>query len=185
MALALLGAAFFLGTSAIAAKTVQESKGTVIPNTTAYEDRIPKSNRDEAAPKDPRVGTKIRGGKFVLKQSPVPGAGLGAFVVTPVLPDTVVGHYIGKVVHEEPDIPHANYTIHLNYTDVPTWIDAYDPKTSSWARYINTSCRESDSNCEFVELPNGVVEVRSLRYIEKGEELLVWYGQEFADDICN
>ena len=61
-------------------------------------------------------------------------------------------------------------------------IDGSNPKQSNHLRYINCACNESEQNLVAYQY-KGNIFYRTARIIEIGEELLVWYGKEYAKNL--
>ena len=61
-------------------------------------------------------------------------------------------------------------------------IDGSDPEHSNHLRYINCACNESEQNLVAYQF-KGKIFYRTVRDIERGEELLIWYGKEYAKNL--
>ncbi|XP_030077921.1 PR domain zinc finger protein 2 isoform X2 [Microcaecilia unicolor] len=62
-------------------------------------------------------------------------------------------------------------------------IDATDPKKGNWLRYVNWARSEKEQNLCPLEI-NRAIYYKTLKPIEPGEELLVWYNGEDNPDIA-
>jgi len=110
-------------------------------------------------------------------------AGLGAFATKPIRKNQVLGDYTGDVVDDDAE---GDYVLAVQgYNDrgrkVEVAIDAWNPHTSSWARYLNSVRGGAAPNCKFF-INGDKISVRALRDIAVGEELLVDYGEDYWDD---
>ena len=59
------------------------------------------------------------------------------------------------------------------------FIDGTNKTMSNWMRYINCASNEDQQNLIAYQL-HGEVYYKTIRAINIGEELLVWYGNEFG-----
>jgi hypothetical protein len=118
-----------------------------------------------------------------IKESTIPGAGMGAFVTRNVESGTHLGNYKGEQCTEGDD---GDYVLYISgYTStgkqVELCLDAQDPEKSNWTRYIN-SVRAGDGrtkNAKFYIRTSKSIGVKTTRFLQKGEELLVDYGAEY------
>ena len=62
------------------------------------------------------------------------------------------------------------------------FIDGKDESTSNWLRYVNCARTESEQNMVAFQYC-GCIYYRSFRNIHPGDELLVWYGEEYAKEL--
>ena len=62
------------------------------------------------------------------------------------------------------------------------FIDGKDESTSNWLRYVNCARTESEQNMVAFQY-RGCIYYRSFRNIHPGDELLVWYGEEYAKEL--
>ena len=127
--------------------------------------------------------------------------GLGAFVTRDLPAGTYLAPYTGRLLASDEamlraalDETSGDYFASLNgWFDEELVIDAEDPKTSGWPRYINHSKRRA--NCKNIELqqpvalPGGGVGrlplglyAMLIRDVQAGEELLVDYGSAYWTD---
>ena len=99
--------------------------------------------------------------------------GFGVFAAIPLAPGTVVGHYQGTMTRECPDDRTFVMRVDLDDND-HFYIDARDPRTSNYTRYINDPGPFSTPNCHFMQ-DDLSVEVVTLRAIDADEELTARY----------
>lgn len=114
-----------------------------------------------------------------VRQSLLPGAGMGAFAVRDIAAGEMLGTYKGRLLSpEEYESGKPNpYVLRITMPCV-IYVDASDPALSNWTRFINAANYESDVNVRFTA--NGCIE--SLRPMERGEEFLVSYGDSYWDN---
>jgi SCY1-like protein 2 len=62
------------------------------------------------------------------------------------------------------------------------YIDAVDPFQSNWMRFVNCARCEDEQNIIAYQY-RGEIYYRTYKEIEAGGELLVWYGDEFAEQL--
>lgn len=62
------------------------------------------------------------------------------------------------------------------------FIDALDRSKSNWMRYVNCARNEDEQNLIAYQY-KGDIYYRSFKDIEPGNELLVWYGQDYGKDL--
>lgn len=124
-----------------------------------------------------------------IKRSNIPNAGKGAFAAEDLEAHKIIGEYLGEPCNENSN---GDYVLDINVIRkyegverrVKICLDAKKLSTSNWTRYINsvTALNKEDRNVEFVvfgEYKNEKVGIRTLRHIEKDEELLLDYGNEY------
>jgi SCY1-like protein 2 len=61
-------------------------------------------------------------------------------------------------------------------------IDAMDPSQSNWLRFVNCARNEEEQNLLGFQY-HGDVYYRVYKEIEAGAELLVWYGEEYGEQL--
>ena len=59
------------------------------------------------------------------------------------------------------------------------YVDGTNRMLSNWMRYINCACNEEQQNLVAYQL-HGEVYYKAIRTINSGEELLIWYKDEFG-----
>ena len=59
------------------------------------------------------------------------------------------------------------------------FLDGHDPAKSNWLRYVNCARHEEEQNLAAFQ-HKGKIYYRTFKHIYPGNELLVWYGQEYA-----
>ena len=62
------------------------------------------------------------------------------------------------------------------------YIDAQDETLSSWPRYVNCARYETEQNVAAYQYL-GNIYYRSYKLIKAGSELLVWYGEDYAQEL--
>lgn len=62
------------------------------------------------------------------------------------------------------------------------YIDGFDAERSNWMRYVNPASSSSDQNLVACQYKTDIY-FYTVRPIQKGQELLVWYCREFAQRL--
>ena len=62
------------------------------------------------------------------------------------------------------------------------YVNGKDERYGNWLRYINCSRTESEQNLVAFQY-HGQIYYRAYKDIINGDELLVWYGDEYARDL--
>ncbi|XP_018333278.1 probable histone-lysine N-methyltransferase PRDM7 isoform X2 [Agrilus planipennis] len=61
-------------------------------------------------------------------------------------------------------------------------VDAKDPNKSNWMRYVNCARHVKEQNVVAFQY-KGQMYYRTVKIIKAGEEMLVYYGEEFANNL--
>uniref|UniRef100_A0A7M5XKZ9 Uncharacterized protein n=1 Tax=Clytia hemisphaerica TaxID=252671 RepID=A0A7M5XKZ9_9CNID len=120
-----------------------------------------------------------------VRESNIPGAGLGVFAKRQFNSGTRFGPYEGKKVR--PDIPKDDMDTSYMWEimkegRVVYYVNGKDEKYGNWLRYINCSRTESEQNLVAFQY-HGQIYYRAYKEMKIGDELLVWYGDEYARDL--
>jgi len=113
---------------------------------------------------------------------------LGLFTRRKIEQGTIIGEYIGRVISvkqsdTDPEID-ARYLFHVNRRgrdDIV--IDAGDPCTSAFTRYVNATFSDEQQNTAFFQWSERIF-LKATRDIPANTELLTWYGDD-TEDIVN
>ena len=62
------------------------------------------------------------------------------------------------------------------------YLDGKDPHSSNWLRFINCARNEDEQNMVGFQY-RGQIYYRTFKNIHPGQELLVWYGEEYAREL--
>ena len=62
------------------------------------------------------------------------------------------------------------------------FVDGSDETTANWMRFVNCSRCEKEQNLVSFQY-RGEIYYRSYKQIPQGTELLVWYGDKYANDL--
>ncbi|XP_075915045.1 uncharacterized protein LOC142908360 [Petromyzon marinus] len=138
--------------------------------------------------------------------SSIAGAGLGVWSNRKKLPKGVMfGPYQGEVSEENPVSEYCwlvscccchchccslllflhhhrrRRVIYKNKKD-REYVDAQDESKSNWMRFVNCARNEQEQNLVAFQ-HRGQIYYRTFRAVGPGSELLVWYGEEFAQEL--
>ncbi|XP_056432029.1 histone-lysine N-methyltransferase PRDM9-like isoform X3 [Gadus chalcogrammus] len=131
------------------------------------------------------VGEKDRAKKtlpagFEIRDSGIPGAGLGVFYCgdSGIPIGTHFGPYEGHRTDEEGALESGcSWEIYKSRHN--EYIDARRETYSNWMRYVKCARNEEEQNLIAFQCKGGIL-YRSCCFVTSGEELLVWYGDEYA-----
>lgn len=120
---------------------------------------------------------------FEIRESTIPGAGLGVFARTAWVKGALMGHYEGENLTQAEftaRYPHGAsgyvYRVHANLS-----IDARDPALSNFARYINSPAKTSSPRRSANTKFGNKAELRAKTNIRVGDELLIGYGDSYGE----
>ncbi|XP_036372284.1 histone-lysine N-methyltransferase PRDM9-like [Megalops cyprinoides] len=118
-----------------------------------------------------------------VRESSIPGAGLGVFNQGPTVPRGVhYGPYEGELTDKDEAV-HSGYSWMIYRRKLcDEYIDARRETHSNWMRYVNCARNEEEQNLVAFQ-HRGRILYRCFRPILPGQELLVWYGEEYARDL--
>ena len=111
-----------------------------------------------------------------LSVSIIRGAGLGIRATTFIPTNTWMAEYEGTVDHEHgPQYSEYSFKVPRKHHV----IDARDPATSNWSRWLNCARAEREENVMIAHCA-GRIFLISRRAILPGEELMFYYGDDYA-----
>ncbi|XP_019912291.2 histone-lysine N-methyltransferase PRDM9-like isoform X2 [Esox lucius] len=118
-----------------------------------------------------------------IMTSGIPGAGLGVFNqgVTVAL-GTHYGPYEGENIDKDQAMESGYSWVIYNSRQCDDYIDAQRETHSNWMRYVNCARNEEEQNLVAFQYRGGIL-YRCCKPIAVGDELLVWYGEEYARDL--
>ncbi|CAH1782439.1 unnamed protein product [Owenia fusiformis] len=138
---------------------------------------------------------KVEGGKFraeltapydlVVRLSKIPGAGHGVWTTAEIPKGVRFGPYAGKIVeiHREHDAHESGYAWMIYKNEKPShFIDAGDVGQANWMRYVNCARFEGEQNVTAFQYL-GQIYYRTFRPIPPNTEVLVWYGESYAEEL--
>lgn len=120
---------------------------------------------------------------LVVKNSTIPGAGLGVITDRYIQRDTVMGPYKGIIELDTNIAVQSGYSWKIRKDSVRnqlTWVDAKYKHMSNWLRYVNMPNSENDENLVAMQ-HRGQMYYQAFKSIPAGTELMVHYGEEYAE----
>ena len=124
--------------------------------------------------------------QLTLKTSSIPKAGLGIFATDTLAIRTRLGPYKGILIRGSVDnLPNESgylWQIKRGVGKTVWYIDGEDLTQSNWLRYVNCARHEDEQNLVAYQY-KGRIYYRSYKVILPGEELLVYYGDQYAKQL--
>ncbi|XP_062850809.1 histone-lysine N-methyltransferase PRDM9-like [Trichomycterus rosablanca] len=115
-----------------------------------------------------------------LRQSSVPAAGLGVFNRSDTVPlGAHFGPYQGELVDREEAMNSPYSWVIYESRRREEHVDARSEKQANWMRYVTWARRDGEQNLVAFQYRGGIL-YRCCRAIEPGQELVVWYSEEYA-----
>ena len=125
--------------------------------------------------------------KIIIKQSTIQDAGYGTFALRDFRKNELLDEYKGKLLTiEQYNSKKSNlayiWEIKDEDDDVIAYIDGGNKKFSNWTRYVNCPCTTKQENVSAVQ-KHYKMYYYALKNIKKGDELFVWYGPEYGEQL--
>lgn len=124
-----------------------------------------------------------------LDKSNINGAGYGIFATKFIPKATYLGKYKGINLSEKKfnkkvkkGLIDPAYAFEVNSGDIHYIIDASDKSQANWTRYMNCSRNKKEENVIYND-KNGHITFFARLDIEPGQELLFYYGQNYANTL--
>lgn len=130
----------------------------------------------------PQQKYRIGNAPISIRESLIPGAGLGAFAKQDIEANTFLGFYEGETCTDDDDgdyvLSISGYNARGDY--ITKCIDAealpWEGNTN-WTRYINGIKTETRNVTFYIR--GNKIGVKSIKKIRRGEELLLDYGSDY------
>ncbi|KAF5902192.1 histone-lysine N-methyltransferase PRDM9-like, partial [Clarias magur] len=117
-----------------------------------------------------------------VRQSNISGAGLGVFNKGQSVPVGVhFGPYEGELVDKEEAMNSGYSWVIYRSRQGVEYIDAKKEIYANWMRYVNCARNGEEQNLVAFQYQGGI-HYRCCQPIKPGQELLVWYGEEYPRD---
>lgn len=127
-----------------------------------------------------------------IKESGIKGAGFGAFATKPIKKGTRF-RYIGKWLTPEEYEKKRSYKAYVweVYEELSNkklsdnvigYVDSGNKRHSNWTRYVNCCRNKKEENMKHKQRKNKVFYVAK-RDIPAGEEILIWYGPGYGEQL--
>ncbi|EGT45380.1 hypothetical protein CAEBREN_18087 [Caenorhabditis brenneri] len=118
---------------------------------------------------------------FYLSEDTIAGQGIKAARKIPV--GLVFGPYKGiKTPTEECRNP--GYSWHVTIKGKLFTVDAFDKTKGNWLRYVNSPNEETGGNMIPFQYQEKIY-YKTIKVIQKDEEVLVWYGEQYGKELRN
>ncbi|XP_052228058.1 histone-lysine N-methyltransferase PRDM9-like isoform X6 [Dreissena polymorpha] len=118
-----------------------------------------------------------------IKKSKIVGAGLGVFSKMGLESRIMFGPYGGDIITDSQAAHKSGYCWQIYTEGKPShFVDAQNKCTSNWMRYVNCAMKEADQNLVAFQYKGGIYYC-TFKPVLPGEELLVWYGDEYAREL--
>ncbi|XP_053483799.1 oocyte zinc finger protein XlCOF6 isoform X1 [Ictalurus furcatus] len=116
-----------------------------------------------------------------IRKSGIPDAGLGVFNKGETVPVSAhFGPYQGELVDSE-EASGYSWVIYRS-SQCQEYIDAKREMYANWMRYVNCVRNGEEQNLVAFQYQGGIL-YRCCRPIDPGQELLVWYDEEYPKDL--
>ncbi|XP_062862116.1 histone-lysine N-methyltransferase PRDM9-like [Trichomycterus rosablanca] len=118
-----------------------------------------------------------------VRESGIPDAGLGVFNKGDTVPVSAhFGPYQGELVEKGEAMKSSYSWVIYKSNQWKEYIDAKSEMNANWMRYVNCAPNDKEHNLVAFQYRGGIL-YRCCQPIKKGEELLVWYEEEYAKDL--
>uniref|UniRef100_A0A4W4E0M9 SET domain-containing protein n=1 Tax=Electrophorus electricus TaxID=8005 RepID=A0A4W4E0M9_ELEEL len=118
-----------------------------------------------------------------IQKSSIHDAGLGVFNKGQTVPvGAHFGPYQGELIDKEEAMNSGYSWVIFKSKHCDEYIDAKRETHSNWMRYVNCARNDEEQNLVAFQYRGGIL-YRCYRPIKAGQELLVWYGDEYAKDL--
>ncbi|XP_033646206.1 histone-lysine N-methyltransferase PRDM9-like [Asterias rubens] len=119
---------------------------------------------------------------LIVKEAGIKNAGLGVWAEKAFPKGVRFGHYGGEIVGEEEGRESGYAWEIFDHNGKSHYIDGKNPSKGNWMRYVNCACNEAEQNLVAYQYC-GQIYYRSFKTISPGQELLVFYGEEYASEL--
>ncbi|KAM9501528.1 uncharacterized protein Hap1MRO34_011841 isoform 1-T1 [Clarias gariepinus] len=118
-----------------------------------------------------------------IQESSIPDAGLGVFNKGETVPiGAHFGPYQGELVDRE-EAMHSEYSWVISKSwQSEEYIDGKREMYANWMRYVNCARNDEEQNLVAFQY-RGQILYRCCQPVNPGQELLVWYEEEYAKDL--
>ncbi|XP_060789185.1 zinc finger protein ZFP2-like isoform X1 [Neoarius graeffei] len=118
-----------------------------------------------------------------IRKSGIPGAGLGVFNKGEMVPiGAHFGPYQGELIDREEPMSSGYSWVIRRTRKCEENIDGKRDMHANWMRYVNCTCNDEEQNLVAFQYRGGIL-YRCCRPINPGQELLVWYEEEYTKEL--
>jgi SET domain-containing protein len=124
---------------------------------------------------------------IVVKKSTIPNAGLGVFATNHISKYTLLDEYKGILITPEQYNKKKSNLAYIwelldDKENAVGYIDAANKKYSNWTRFVN--CPNTLKQENVIPVQRGFKMLYySNKDIKPGEELFIWYGEEYGKQL--
>ncbi|XP_052218116.1 uncharacterized protein LOC127835719 [Dreissena polymorpha] len=118
------------------------------------------------------------------KTSKKAGAGLGVFSKEGLISRIMFGPYGGDIITDNRKSGYCWQGEIYKAGKASHFVAAKNKTTSNWMRNVNCDMTEADRNLVAIQYRGGIYYC-TLKPVSPGEELLVWYRDEFVRELCH
>ncbi|XP_022086382.1 histone-lysine N-methyltransferase PRDM9-like [Acanthaster planci] len=144
------------------------------PLTIIGDSLVPKGCREHAKQSLPQG--------LVVKEAGIENAGLGVWAEKSFPKGVRFGPYGGEIVGEDVGQDSGYAWEVFGHSGKSHYVDGKNPNKGNWMRYVNCACSEAEQNLIAYQYC-GQIYYRSFKPIHPGQELLVFYGEEYATEL--
>lgn len=117
-------------------------------------------------------------GESVTEICTVPGMGKGIFATKNIPSGAWIGEYLGELIPSQLK-SRTQENMYLFEFDADNKISCDASQFGNWTRFMNHHCEPNVAALEYVYARRKVIAFRTIRRIEKGEQMFIWYGEEY------
>ncbi|XP_043766487.1 probable histone-lysine N-methyltransferase PRDM7 [Cervus elaphus] len=118
-----------------------------------------------------------------IRLSGIPDAGLGVWNEASDLPRGLhFGPYEGQITDDEEAANNGYSWLITKGRNCYEYVDGKDTSWANWMRYVNCARDDEEQNLVAVQY-HGQIFYRTCQVVRPGCELLVWYGDEYGQDL--
>ncbi|XP_060799635.1 histone-lysine N-methyltransferase PRDM9-like [Neoarius graeffei] len=118
-----------------------------------------------------------------IQKSSIPDAGLGVFNKGETIPvGAHFGPYQGELVNREEARNSGDSSVVYRSMQCEEYIDAKREMHVNWMRYVNCARNDDEQNLVAFQY-RGAILYRCFRPINPGQELLMWYEEEYTKEL--
>ncbi|KAB0353708.1 hypothetical protein FD755_023594, partial [Muntiacus reevesi] len=118
-----------------------------------------------------------------IRLSGIPDAGLGVWNEASDLPPGLhFGPYEGQITDDEEAANSGYAWLITKGRNCYEYVDGKDTSCANWMRYVNCARDDEEQNLVAFQY-HGQIFYRTCRVVRPGCELLVWYGDEYGQDL--
>ncbi|KAK3889349.1 hypothetical protein Pcinc_006666 [Petrolisthes cinctipes] len=120
---------------------------------------------------------------LTIGPSKIKSAGLGVWTDADLPKYLLFGPYQGNIISKVPSGKESGYAWKLRGVGSGVYsVDALNTAVSNWMRYVNCPRTHSETNLAAFQYKANIY-YKTLTNIKRGTELMVWYGDDYAQEL--